>query len=141
MSNHIPGTLPEGLGGSEWEVVAALRKKVRDEYERRGWSPDSDAMLIANGSWSYRDPKEGLLQVYRAPHQVRPPSDTGVHCRLHPTEEKTELSLNDPPNQAQYRWDSFQLQTRHTLCQACLDAFHYYCEYVQMNSTVSFRKF
>ena len=92
---------------------------------------DSDVFFVDNRSESYRNEREGNLFVRRDPHQVRPPADTGVEYGRSEADQTYHLSLNDPPQRAEYGWNSARLNDTCYVCQACRDVFNYYCRYVE----------
>ena len=136
MPPLLPGDRPARLPAREIEVQDGLWKALAAEIGSEGGDTDCDIMFINNSSDSYRDQKHGNLLVQRAPHQVRPPSDTGVHYWLNEADREFEVSLDSPPQLPDYEWNSVQLKTGHNMCQACLDVFNYYCQFIEARSVV-----
>ena len=97
--------------------------------EAEAVSDDCDILFQDNRIESYRNEQEGLLFVRRDPHQVRPPADTGVEYGRSEADQTYHLSLNDPPERAEYDWNSVRLNDTYYVCQACRDVFNYYCRY------------
>ena len=123
MSRPLPGNLPELMPSRELERSDAMLRALE------AVSDDCEIFLIDNMSESYRQEKEGNLFVRRDPHQVRPPADTGVEYGRSEADQTYHLSLNDPPERAEYDWNSVRLNDTYYVCQACRDVFNYYCRY------------
>lgn len=98
---------------------------MEDEYLNLEGAEDYDIVMYDNSTITARQPDEGSLLVRRAPCLIRPPSDTGVAYNV----ETRTVRLDDPPNAGLYSWDAFRMETPHEVCQACKDAFNYYCQY------------
>lgn len=138
MPPLLPGDRPSRMPAREIEIVDEMWNSMMADFASAGADiMDKDIMLIDNRNDSYRRPKDGILFVPRAPHQIRPPADTGVHYRLDEADQEFTLSLNDPPQLSDYQWNSVQLETEHNVCQACLDILNYYCRYAEARLTVS----
>ena len=114
-----------------------MSEEMMNEVEATVAYDDYDTFFSSNTSESYRDEQEDLLFVRRAPHQVRPPADTGVDYGRNEADQKYHLSLNNPPKRPEYNWNSVQLENARHICQACRDVFNYYCRYVETRLEVS----
>lgn len=137
MPVFLPGELPPGVSGIELKTNSQIRS-VRDRLISEQELFNYDIMLRDTRSESYRDAGgEGSLFVKRAPQEIRSPADTGVSYHLNETNRTCEVSLNDAPQRPEYEWNSVQLETRHDLCEACIDVLNYYCWYRGARSTVS----
>jgi hypothetical protein len=135
--SRLPGYRPVGLPAREIQLEDERWRDVTELLEAEGVSGDCDLMLIDERSGSYRELEKENLLVQRLPHEVRPPSHTGVQHRFNEATRVAELSLNDAPRLPEYEWTSMQLETEHNLCQACLDVFNYFCKYLEAKTAVS----
>ena len=131
MSRPLPGYLPELMPFRELEISNAMMRQLEAAV-----SNDSDVFFHDNTSKSYRNEPEVVLLVRRDPHQVRPPADTGVEYGRSEADQTYHLSLNDPPERAEYGWNSARLNDTYYVCQACRDVFNYYCRYVEASVKV-----
>ena len=106
-----------------------MNKSMQERMEEQPETAYFDIFLYDNRSVSYRDPREGFLFIARAPRIIRPAADTGVRYSFNETNQELEVGLDTVPNRPEYERNSIRLKTGHKLCQACLDAFNYYCSY------------
>ena len=135
MRPLLPGLRPPRMSRQEITLSAEMDEAIAEIMEEKGEL--LDIVTRDNRSESYRMPKEGSLQVRRAPHEVRPPAHTGVQYSINDDGVCT-LSLNHAPNLPEYELNSFKLETdHHPLCQACCDVFNYYCRYKEARLEVS----
>ncbi|KAK0104778.1 hypothetical protein ONS95_005048 [Cadophora gregata] len=128
MGTLLPGRRPPRMSRREITLAVKMEREGAEMMERRGIPLDYDIMTYDNRSESYRLPREGNLQVRRAPYEVRPPAHTGVQYSIN-AEGVFTLSLNNATQLPEYDWNSFKLDTDHHMCQACCDVFNYYCRY------------
>ncbi len=109
-----------------------LGNEMMNQVEATAAYDDYDIVFHDNRGESYRDEQnEGLLFVHRAPHEVRPPIDTGVSYTRSEADQKYSVSLNNSPKRPEYNWNSVRLDDKRPVCQACRDVFNYYCRYFE----------
>lgn len=111
--------------------IAEQMQDVLDGTDYLDW----DVMTYANGSESHRNWEDGTLFVRRQPHEVRPPSETGVRYQF-TSDGNVHLHLERLPQRAEHEGQAIQLHTYHKLCQACIDCLNYYCKYMKTASEV-----
>ncbi|KAL2073917.1 hypothetical protein VTL71DRAFT_11243 [Oculimacula yallundae] len=128
MPPLLPGQRPPRMGSQEISMAEKMDRQMAEMIEQDPEVAECDIICHDTRGESYRDPNEGSLIVRRAPHEVRPPADTGVVYSLD-SEGGLSLSLRSTPRAPEYKWNSFELRTEHPLCQACRDVFNYYCQY------------
>lgn len=129
MSLPLPGE-PTGFPGRQMEFAEQMQGAL-DGRDHLDW----DVMIHATDSESHRNREDGTLFVRRQPHEVRPPSETGVRCQF-TSDGNVNLHLEHPPQRAEHEVQAIQLHTYHKLCQACIDCLNYYCKYMKTASEV-----
>ena len=128
MPRPLPGELPELMSSRELEMANEMINQV----EATAAYDECDIVHHDNRGESYRDEQEeGLLFVCRAPHEVRPPIDTGVSYARSEADQKYHVSLNNSPKRPEYNWNSVRLDDTRPVCQACRDVFNYYGRYFE----------
>ena len=134
MPRPLPGYIPDSIPFRELEISNAKMRQVEETLP--DGCDDCDVLEFYYRRESYRDEQEAVLLVRRDPHQVRPPADTGVEYGRSEADQTYHLSLNDPPERAEYGWNSVRLNDTCHLCRACRDVFNYYCRYIEAREKV-----
>lgn len=125
----LPGERPPRIGARAEEIMTELNELAKAIVLKTG---HDDIAFITNTS---ADGDTSSFFVQREPHQVRAAAHTGVSYEALRPDEPYVLTLSEATRLPEYERNSLHVNTGHHLCEACLDVFNYYCEYVNARWT------